>query len=410
MLTLRTIAFVLSLAFIFVIPWEGVELPGLGAVAKLVGFVVAAFWLATIVLTGQFRMPGPFQVAVFFFVVWNAMSVFWSTQPSETIRHAITWTQLLVFVLIMWDLYTTQTTVWAGLQAYVLGAYVAIGSAVANYFSGAVYYTNYERFSAGDTNPDGFGFILALGMPVAWHLANSKSTTKIGTLLRLINYFYIPAAFLGISLSGTRTALIATIPAMMFGLASLNRLRLGLRVAIFLLLTSAILFLLPYVQTLTSFQRFSTTTSELTEGDLNNRTNNWREGLASFIEHPIIGIGSNMYRSINSLGKVAHNSFISILVEVGLIGLALFAMILAIAVALAMSQPTWDKTFWLALLAVWVIGASTLTWEHRKSTWLFLSLIAVSAARTNSLTTSWDKTAPFVARHKPISLSARQVR
>jgi O-antigen ligase len=338
------------------------------------------------------------------------MSVFWSTQPSETIRHAITWTQLLVFVLIMWDLYTTQTTVWAGLQAYVLGAYVAIGSAVANYFSGAVYYTNYERFSAGDTNPDGFGFILALGMPVAWHLANSKSTTKIGTLLRLINYFYIPAAFLGISLSGTRTALIATIPAMMFGLASLNRLRLGLRVAIFLLLTSAILFLLPYVQTLTSFQRFSTTTSELTEGDLNNRTNNWREGLASFIEHPIIGIGSNMYRSINSLGKVAHNSFISILVEVGLIGLALFAMILAIAVALAMSQPTWDKTFWLALLAVWVIGASTLTWEHRKSTWLFLSLIAVSAALNNPLTTSWDKTAPFVARHKPISLSARQVR
>jgi len=406
MLTLRTIAFVLSLAFIFVIPWEGVELPALGAVAKLVGFVVAAFWLATIVLTGQFRKPGPFQVAVFFFVVWNAVSVFWSAQPSETIRHVITWTQLLVFVLIMWDLYTTQTAVWAGLQAYVLGAYVAVGSAVANYFSGAAYYTNYDRFSAGDTNPDGFGFILALGIPVAWHLANSKSTTKIGPLLRLINYLYIPAALLGISLSGTRTALIATIPAMAFGLASLNRLRLGLRVAIFLLLTSAILFLLPYVQTLTSFQRFSTTTSELTDGDLNNRTNIWREGLASFIEHPIIGIGTNMYRSINSLGKVAHNSFISILVEVGLIGLALFAMILAIAVALAMGQPTWDKNFWLALLAVWVIGASTLTWEHRKSTWLFLSLIAVSAA----ITSHRDEAVPFVARHKSVGLFVRQAR
>ena len=29
--------------------------------------------------------------------------------------------------------------------------------------------------------------------------------------------------------------------------------------------------------------------SELTQGDLNNRTNNWSEGLEAFVEHPIIG-------------------------------------------------------------------------------------------------------------------------
>ena len=27
------------------------------------------------------------------------------------------------------------------------------------------------------------------------------------------------------------------------------------------------------------------------------------------------------------------------------------------------------------MLAVWAIGASTLTWEHRKTTWLFMTLI-----------------------------------
>ncbi len=393
---MRSITFTLSLVFIFVIPWEGVELPSLGAIAKLVGFVVAAFWVATMIITGQFRKPRPFHIAVFLFVVWNALSLFWSANPDETLGHAMTWAQLLVFVFMLWDLYTTRTALLAGLQAYVLGAYVAVGSAVANYFSGGAYYTNYDRFSSGDTNPDGFGFILVLGIPVAWYLAVSMSATQMGRLWKLVNYVYIPAALLGIALSGTRTALVATIPALAFGLASLTRLRLAARIAIFLLLTLAILMLLPHVQTLTSFQRFSTTATELTAGDLNNRTNNWREGLASFAEHPLLGVGSNMYRSVNSLGKVAHNSYISVLVEVGLIGFALFGMILAIAVIQAWDLPKWDKSFWLALLAVWAIGASTLTWEFRKSTWLFLSLIVVSAA----LTRHRDEAVPLVQRDK----------
>ncbi|MGZ9164517.1 MAG: O-antigen ligase family protein, partial [Anaerolineales bacterium] len=136
----------------------------------------------------------------------------------------------------------------------------------------------------------------------------------------------------------------------------------------------------PYVQTLESFQRLGTTGTELTEGDLNNRTNNWSEGLNSFVEHPLLGVGSNMYRSVNSLGKVGHNSFISVLVELGLVGFLLFGIILAIVVTQAWSHPLrWDKSFWLTVFAVWTIGSSTLTWEHRKTTWLFLSFIVASA-------------------------------
>ncbi|HKZ80698.1 MAG TPA: O-antigen ligase family protein [Pyrinomonadaceae bacterium] len=394
---MRTIAFALSLVFIFSIPWEGVsQLPGLGSAAKALGFVVAAVWLATIIMTGRFRKPSPFHMAVLLFVLWNAVSVFWSANPHGTADQVMTWAQLLIFVFMVWDLCTTRTALLAGLQAYVLGACVALGSALANFASGKAFYTNYSRFSSGDTNPDGFGFILVLGMPVAWYLAGLQSATRMGRLLKLVNYAYIPAAFLGIALSGTRTSLVAAIPALAFGLASLTRLRLAARVAIFLSLTAALLNLLPYVQTLASFQRFSTTAAALSEGDLNQRTYIWREGLDSFVEHPLIGVGSSMYRSVNSLGKVAHNSFLSVLVEVGLIGFALFGMILAMAVSQARGQPKWDKRFWLTLLAVWAIGASTLTWEHRKSTWLFLSLIVASAA----LTIHRDEAVPLVQRDK----------
>ena len=410
---MRTITYALSLIFIFMLPWEGaVNFPGLGGkasntIAGLMGLGLAAFWFATVVITGRLRKPGPIHMIFFLFVVWNAVSAFWSTNPARAVAHARTWAQLLVMTLILWDLYTTRTAVLAGLQAYVLGAYVAFGSAAANYLSGKVFYTYYDRFSSGDTNPDGFGFILALGLPIAWHLAASARADQNAPLLKLVNYAYIPVALLGISLSGTRTALIAAIPAMAFGLASLTHLRLWTRITMFLFLTSAILILLPYVQTLRSFERFSTIGTELTQGDLNNRTNNWREGLATFTERPLAGIGSGMYRSQNSLGKVAHNSYISVLVELGLIGFLLFGIILTIAVAQAWSHPSrWDKSFWLSLLLVWAIGASTLTWEYRKTTWLFLILIVASAA----LTRYRDGAVELIQRHKSVGQFVRQAK
>ncbi len=375
---LRNNAFTASLFFIFVIPWEGVELPGFGAVARYVGFAAAALWWANVLRSGQIRAPRAFQVTVFAFVLWNALSALWSANPGETVDRALTWVQLLVFVVMLWDLYTTRRAVEAGLQAYVVGAYVAVASALANYLGGSAFYTNFSRFSSGDTNPDGFGFILVLGMPAAWYLASSESATRTGRFLRIINFAYIPAAFLGISLSGTRTALIATIPAMAFGVTSLVRLGRAARIAVVVLLASTLLLVVRQVQDLSSFQRFGTTTSELTEGDLNNRTKNWLEGMASFAKHPLMGVGSGMYRSVNSFGKVAHNSYISVLVEVGLVGFLLFAAILVIVLQHALRQSGWDRSFWLTQLAVWSIGAFTLTWEHRKSTWLFLGLVVAS--------------------------------
>jgi hypothetical protein len=60
----------------------------------------------------------------------------------------------------------------------------------------------------------------------------------------------------------------------------------------------------------------------------------------------------------------------------------MFAIILLIALIKILSQPKWDARFWLTVLAVWFIGASALTYEHRKATWLFLSLAVASAAIT----------------------------
>lgn len=378
---MRSITYKLSLAFIFVMPWEGIlRFPGLGTGAKLLGFTLAAFWLATIVITGQFRKPRPFHLMFCLFVLWNAASFFWSDGPGRTLAHLATWIQLLGLVFILWDLYTTETALVAGLQAYILGAYVAIGSAVYNFFRGQSFYTHFQRYSAGNTNPDGFGFILVLGMPIAWYLATSNNISRKSLFWKLVSYVYIPMAFWGIALSGTRTALIASIIATLYGLVSLSRVRPWSQAILVLVLLSAANFALPNLERLKSFQRLGTTGTELTQGDLNNRTNNWREGFNSFLQHPYLGVGGNMYRSVNSWDKVGHNSYLSVLVELGMIGFAIFAIILIIVVTRAWKLPKAEALFWLALLAVWGTGASTLTWEGRKTTWLFMGFVIAWAA------------------------------
>jgi O-antigen ligase len=136
------------------------------------------------------------------------------------------------------------------------------------------------------------------------------------------------------------------------------------------------------VQPLSSFQRLGTTGTELTQGDLNGRTAQWRQGIRAFMEHPVLGVGTDMYRSVNTLNKVAHNSYLSVLVEEGLIGFVMFASILAMVAWQVRLLPRWDRNFWMTVLFVWAIGASTLTWEHRKTTWLFLTF-AVAAAEVS---------------------------
>jgi O-antigen ligase len=369
--------FFTSLVFVFMVPWEDIiDLPGLGTAVKAMGLAAGALWVMLVVVTGRFRKPAAFHVTASFYVVWTTASVLWSSDVDRTLVQVMTGVQLLGLVLIVWDIYRTRTAVCAALQMYILGAYVALGSTFVNYFSGDTYY--YERFSASGTNPDDLGVILAMGMPMAWYLAISLQRAGRARLLVPLNYAYIPAAFLGIALSGTRTALIGTLPGVMFGLACLTQVRTWVRVTVFLGFVSAGVVLLPFIPG-ASLERLGSTGSELAGGDLNGRLEIWRQGLVSFADHPLLGVGSNMFRSVNWERKVAHNSFLSVLVESGLVGLSLFGTMVVMAVVCAWRQHRWESRLWLSLFGVWAVGAFALTWEVRKPTWVLFGLVVASA-------------------------------
>lgn len=375
---MRQITYWLSLVMIFVIPWENVvDIEGLGTISRLIGLIVAGVWGLNVLITGTFRKPHPFHFVFALFVSWNAMTLLWSYDVDETLETIITYLQLFGMMYILWDLYVTPSALNAGLQAYVLGGYVSMVSLLSNYQAGAE--ASYQRFSAAGFNGNDLALILALGMPLAWHLAVSGRGNWQTNLLKLVNYGYIPAAFAAIMLTSSRSAFFATIPVVLYMLASLNQLRPHIRVAVFGIVLVSLIALIPFIPE-ASIQRIADTGAEVSEGDLNNRTEVWGEAINIIDANPVLGVGVGAFKAAASeTGKVAHNIILTTAAESGIVGLLLFMIILVMVGYNTTHLPRWMMLMWLTVLSVWFLGAITHNWEVRKQTWLFLSLVITSA-------------------------------
>lgn len=377
---MRTITYHLSLVMIFVIPWQNiVNIEGLGTISRAVGLLVAVFWVLLVVSTNRFRRPLPFHVAVFLFVFWNALSIFWSVNTDSTLQRFGTYLQLGVMVFILWDLFTTPAALRAGFQAYILGAYVSIGSLIVNYQAGVE--DSFQRFSATGFNSNDVAMILALGMPVAWHLAVSEESGNKAWLPRLINFAYIPAALLAILLTSSRAGFFATVPTLFFMIASFTSLKIYVRVLLLVALIGSLFALQPLVPE-SSLQRLASTGTAITQDD-SKRWRIWREGIEIFSEHPILGVGSGNRTFLTVATETrgaSHNFVLGLLAQLGIIGFGLFVTILAITVYYCRVLPKAHSRLWLTILMAWLIGAATHNLEHNKYTWLFLSLAVADAS------------------------------
>jgi hypothetical protein len=58
----------------------------------------------------------------------------------------------------------------------------------------------------------------------------------------------------------------------------------------------------------------------------------------------------------------------------------LFGLLLVTVALFAWMLGPSERALWFTVLAVWVAGVSTLTWEQRKPTWLIFGLISTAWA------------------------------
>ncbi len=374
------IAYWLSLGLIFCIPFQSVvELAdGTSTIAQVVGLVVMAFWIVTVLATGRLRKPTAFHAAGFLFVLWHTVSAVWSIDAERTLDRSQTYVQLFALTYLVWDLYRTPAAVRAAFQAYVLGCYVAIFSLYMNYQAGITEAS--RRYTAGGFNSNALAFGLALGLPLAWYLlVNPAGRERLGRLLRLANAAFLPIAMFAITLTGSRAGFFGALPVAALVAMTFPRLRLRVAIVALVLVLAGGGFVASYAPE-SSVERLADTGAEIRAGTWNERTAIWRESVRSIASHPILGVGGGTHRSAAiETGKVAHNFALGLLVEVGLLGILLFLGVFAVAAVEVSRLSRWNHWFWLTILGIWLANNATHNWEDSKQTWLFLAL-AVGAA------------------------------
>jgi len=366
----------------FAIPWEdAITISGFGTSARLVGVVTVVLGLFAILEKGTIRRPAPGHLMIALFVISAAASYLWSLYPEGTWNQALTYIQLFVMVWLIWEHCPRAQEQQRLMQAYVLGTFVSGIDTVYDYLYHVE--SDYERYAGARLNANDLGLMMALSMPVSYYLL-IHSKGPIAWLYRL----QLILAGTTVLLTASRGATLAS--AVALAIVPLTQARLTGRQKVAIILTGLLLVssILAFVPS-TSWERLSTTPNALEHSTLTGRTVIWKAGWEIFRQHPFIGIGSNAFRVVvsrvlrepirlddpDSPAPPAHNTFLSVLVEQGVIGFAIFSVLLVVMCLSLRTMPSLTQKLWIVVLAVWTVGVSSLTWEMRKPTWFFFGLL-----------------------------------
>lgn len=364
---------------VFAIPWENVlMLPGVGTITRLLGMVAVAVAICVILVRGRVRRPNAFHWFALAFLLYGCASLFWTIDRQESVMRVWKNLQIIALLWLIWEATATVKRREGLMQAYVLGAWVTVYQTY-EMFRAGIGRVGGTRFAASENfNPNDMGFLLVLALPLAWHL----SITHRNVLLRWVNRLYIPAGVFTISLTGSRSGLILACLALCIVPWSLPQLNLRLKVVTAAIMTAGVVLALTYAPERT-IERLSTTSSELTSGDLNDRTEIWRAGMEVLPEYMMVGAGAGTYstavRSTLGADHSAHNTYVSVVVEQGLVGLVLFVVLLAISFQHARLAPPAERKLLLVLWLTLFVGLTPRAWEDKKVTWLVFGLLNASA-------------------------------
>jgi O-antigen ligase len=238
----------------------------------------------------------------------------------------------------------------------------------------------YLRYSALGFDPNDMGLVLAISLPMAWHL----SLKCQGIAEKLLYRSYLPLAFFAIMLTGSRGSFVASMVALVYILWTIGHFSKCARLAIFLVLLGGALVLVDRIPT-SSWARISTIGQELTSGSLNSRLHIWESAIEAISQDPLLGIGTGAFKVgiENTYGVPisSHNLFLSIWLTLGIVGLLIFLAMLFIALINIFRMPPEKYKLWIVLMATWFVGVMGLNWEFRKPTWVLIGLLICQAVK-----------------------------
>jgi O-antigen ligase len=370
----RTLTFRLVLVMTASLPLESVDAtPGSQSISKLLGILAALAWASTVLSSGRMRAPHALHLVALLFVLWNACSLLWTVDGPATQERALTYAQLFVLLLVVWETVTTADALRKVLLADLVGCSVAALTMVLGYvIQGAGAEMN-GRATLGTFNPNDAGVLLALGLPVACFLLTSPWPGPWRRPVGVLAATYLPLGVLAMLGTGSRAALGALVPTIWYAGRLLWRRHPAHAVATFVGVGTLAVAALPLLP--------AGARERLLLSTLNERQDVWSEAIRIIEDRPLTGAGANSFRTAaTGVNKVGHNFVFALLAEVGVVGLVLFLLMIVVALRALRTAPQALRELWITFFVAWTLAALSHNWEHRKLTWLMFVLMVACEA------------------------------
>src|SRR5438067_766626 len=324
-------------AFLDVLPHLGGSLVSF---TKIVGFLLAISWLAKVSSDddsrNDFLAAHPtFSYVLMLFIGWTALSITWAEKPgvgtTPLLRYALS---LILFLIVFTAVRRSRDFRWA-VGAYVLGSALAAGYGILKPPQDVAYY-DVTRVSGTIGDPNELAAVLVGGTVLAAGLA---ATLKNAPLLRLAAGAAAALCAAGIFMSLSRGGLVALGFSLVAAVLVAGRHWRGqaLALAVLIAIGAFVYF---------GFYASPTAASRVTSfGSGTGRTSIWTVGWRMVQAHPANGVGVGNYQTsaihyllepgalqcdefIVDTPKVAHNTYLQVLAELGIVGLTLFVAII----------------------------------------------------------------------------------
>jgi O-antigen ligase len=348
----------------------------------------------------------PLAQAVFAFVLWISASVLWASDHGEALRETLTFLGLLGLMIVIGMLERRYLVlVWA---CYVFSAALSVPAGYILPLPEGSDMATSGRFGPGGAGPNTYACLIAIALFAAY----------FGLLRRhrMTAYLLAPVLVYGIFATASRTGLIALVATPLLALL-VPRLgaRLGWRILPMYVLGAAaivvIILAVPSVAKI-ALERDSALSQPQSEDTWSGRWSNWQGALDVTASHPVLGVGAGNYAEATlghsekgfaqSLKKgevagLAHNVVLSVVTQLGLVGLILLLVILfflfktALLIAWRSSLGT---GIFLGLIVAMLAGMS-LTWESEKIVYVLCGSVLALQLDIDSA-----RRAPSVDKHE----------
>ncbi len=384
---LHPVAVVLGV-FVFLIPFDSIAILGSEDRGRTLTYFAGAAAAITILGIGfvSRRLTSPPRSSVWWiaFTLWSTVTITWAISPTTSLESLPTVIALLALYVASSCFRYTHAELRKVAFLAIAGGCAAAAWTIYLFYQGARW-TEVSPVRASlilgtrQTNPNvlAMSLLLPIALAFAYFLSYKGGLAKATMLLALI------VTTLGLLLTMSRGAIVALI---ILILVYVRHLRLGSRIALPIAIFAILLCLMPAG----FFSRLQSATKTGGAG----RLDIWTVGLSALKHYGLAGAGLNNFplAYTNYMGEAphfkgasrdAHNTFLNIGVESGVLGLFLFAGAIqsSLRVKPKAKPPSSDNLLLATEAACWSMLAFGMFGTNLWNKAFWLSWILLAAAR-----------------------------